>query len=78
MPEKDDKLKLAEERAENARKRVAKALNLLETSVQELKWACEDQGWNDEVVYQIEDASVKLGFALATLTCWDDPSTEDS
>lgn len=67
-----DKEKLATERVENTKKRVAHALNLLETASQEMKWACESMNWNDEVVYQIEDAMLKLGTALATLVRWND------
>ena len=67
-----DKEKLATERVENTKKRVAHALNLLETANQEMKWACESMDWNDEVAYQIEDAMLKLGTALATLVRWND------
>ena len=62
---------------QGARKRVAKCLNLLETASQDLKWACEAEGWNDEAAFQLDDAATKLGFALATLTNWDD-ECEDS
>ena len=37
-----------------------------------MKWACESMDWNDEVAYQIEDAMLKLGTALATLVRWND------
>ena len=67
-----DKEKLAAERVENSKKRVAHALNLLESASQEMKWACESMGWNDEVAYQIEDSMLKLGIALATLVRWND------
>lgn len=67
-----DKKKLSEERVENTKKRVAHALNLLEVASQEMKWACEAMGWNDEVAYQIEDGMLKLGTALATLVRWND------
>ena len=67
-----DKEKLANERVENAKKRVARVLNLLEVTSQELKWACESMKWNDDVAYQIEDAIIKLGPALATLVRWND------
>jgi len=67
-----EKLALAEERIKNGLKRVAKCLNMLETASQEIKWACESQRWNDDVAFQIDEAATKLGFALATLTNWDD------
>lgn len=67
-----DKEKLANERVENSKKRIAHALNLLEVVAQEMKWACESMKWNDEVAYQIEDAVLKLGPALATLVRWND------
>ena len=46
-----DKEKRANERVENTKKRVAHALNLLEVASQEMKWACQDMGWNDEVAF---------------------------
>ena len=67
-----DNEKLANERVESTKKRVAHALNLLEAASQEMKWACESMGWNDEVVFQIEDSMLKLGMALATLERWHD------
>ena len=67
-----DKEKIAAERVENSKKRVAHALNLLETASQEMKWACESMSWNDEVIFQIEDGMLKLGMALATLERWHD------
>lgn len=67
-----DKEKLANERVENTKKRVAHALNLLEAASQEMKWACSSMNWNDEVAYQIEDGMLQLGMALATLERWHD------
>ena len=67
-----DNEKLANDRVESTKKRVAHALNLLEAANQEMKWACESMGWNDEVVFQIEDSMLKLGMALATLERWHD------
>ena len=64
--------KLSNERINNAKYRIAKCLNMLETTVQDVKWACESEKWNDEVAFQIEDAATKLGYALATLYRWDD------
>lgn len=71
-----EKEELAQLRIENSRKRVAHALNLLETANQELKWACESMKWNDEVAYQVGEAAEKLGYALATLTRWNDPTQD--
>ena len=67
-----DKEKLANERVENTKKRVAHALNLLEVASQDMKWTCESMGWNDEVILQIEEGMLKLGTALATLERWHD------
>lgn len=73
-----DKEKLANERVENTKKRVAHAINLLEVSNQEIKWACESMGWNDEVSFQIEESMLKLGMTLATLVRWyDDNDTSE-
>lgn len=68
----DNKEAIANERIENSRKRIAHALNLLETAQRELHWACESMEWNDEVAYDVEEAITKLGPALATLVRWDD------
>jgi hypothetical protein len=67
-----DMEKLSIERVENAKKRIAKILNMLQVTNQELKWACESQNWNEDVIYDIEDAGLKLGYALASLMTWDD------
>lgn len=73
-----DKEKLANERVENTKKRVAHAINLLEVANQEIKWACESMGWNDEVSFQIEESTLKLGMTLATLVRWyDDNDTSE-
>ena len=40
---------LSPERIDNARKRIAKCLNMLEVTTQEVHWACESEQWNDEV-----------------------------
>lgn len=69
---KEYKEKLANERVENALKNIAKILNQLETTSQELKWACESQNWNDDITYQVDDAAIKLGYALATLVNWNE------
>ncbi len=71
-------IELSNERVETAKKRIAKCLNMLEATAQELRWACESEQWNDEIVFQIEDAALKLGFSLATLNRWDvDPENDD-
>ena len=42
----------------------------------DIKFACELAKWNDDVYFQIEDAAIKLGYALATLTTWNDDCDE--
>jgi len=69
----ESNIELSNKRIEDAKRRVAKCVGMLETTSQELKWACEAEGWNDEVAYLIEEASTKLGYALAALVRWDDP-----
>ena len=68
----ESNIELSEKRVADAKKRLAKCLNMLETTSQELKWACEAERWNEDVTFQIDEAATKLGFALATLTNWDD------
>jgi len=70
LDEREDIQSLNKARVESSKDRIAKALNLLETTSQELKWACEDEEWNDDVVLQIDDAAKSLGYALATLVRW--------
>ena len=67
------------EQIERSRKRLAKCLNLLEAVTGELEFVFEqNRDWNSEIKYQIEEAAVKLGFSLATLTTWyDDDETEE-
>lgn len=59
-------------RIESARVKLAKALNEIESLNMDIKNACSMADWNDEVAYQIEDAALKLGYALAALTTWRD------
>ena len=63
---------LSKERVNNAVKRLAQVINQNEVTIQELTWACESMDWNDEVVFQIKDAQMYLGQALATLVNWFD------
>ena len=67
------------EQIERSRKRLAKCLNLLEAVTNDLEFVFEqNRDWNSEIKYQIEEAAVKLGFSLATLTTWyDDDETEE-
>ena len=66
------------EQIERSRKRLAKCLNLLEAVTNELEFVFErNPDWNSEIKWQIEEAAVKLGFALATLTNWYDDEEED-
>lgn len=60
------------ERVEKAKKRISKILNMLQITNQELKWACESQDWNEDIIYDIEDAGLKLGYVLASLMNWDE------
>ena len=65
-------IELSNKRIEAAKYRIAKCLNMLETTAQELHYACEAEEWNDDVAIQVEEAAMKLGFALATLYRWND------
>ena len=66
------------EQIERSRKRLARCLNLLEAVTNELEFVFEQNpDWNSEIKWQIEEAAVKLGFALATLTNWYDDEEED-
>ena len=56
----------------NSVKRIAKAINLNESVIEDLEMACKIEDWNDDVVYQIKEAQTLLGQALATLVNWFD------
>lgn len=60
----------AKKRVEDLRQAIADSLNNLELRLQHFEFECEQMGWNSEVAVQIEDACMKLGFALATLMNW--------
>ena len=61
------------EQIERSRKRIAKCLNLLETTHNELEYVFEQNpDWNPDIKWQVEEASCKLGFTLATLSNWFD------
>jgi hypothetical protein len=70
-------IELSQKRIEDGRKTLAKCLGMLETASQDIKWACEAERWNDEVAFQIDEAALKLGFALAALSRWNDEPDEE-
>lgn len=62
---------LSKARIENSRLRIAKSINILESVRQELDWVFEtNPEWNSDIMFQIEEAIMKLGMSLATLTNW--------
>ena len=61
---------LSRERVNNSVKRIAKAININESVIEDLEWACKIEDWNDDVVYQIKEAQTLLGQSLATLVNW--------
>lgn len=64
-------------RIESARMKLAKVLNEIESLNTDVKSACSIAGWNDEVTCQIDEAATCLGYALATLTRWNDDAKDD-
>ena len=60
----------ARERVEDLRSALADSLNSLELKVELFKYSCGVMKWNDEVAFQVEDAMLKMGMALATLVNW--------
>ena len=62
---------------ERSTKRVAKALNLVEASYEDLKFLyARNPDWDEGLLYQIQEASSMLGYTSATLTNWDDEEEE--
>ena len=69
---------LSRERINNSVKRIAKAININESVIEDLEWACKIEDWNDDVVYQIKEAQTLLGQALANLVNWFDDENADA
>ena len=68
---------MSEPAVERSTKRVAKALNLLESSYEDFKFLySRNPDWADGLLYQIQEATSLLGYTLATLTNWDDEEEE--
>lgn len=64
---------MSEPAVESATKRVARALNLVEASYEDLKFLyARNPDWDEGLLYQIQEATSLLGYTLATLTNWDD------
>lgn len=61
---------IARERVEDLRSALADSLNSLELKVDLFKYSCGVMKWNDDVAFQVEDAMLKMGLALATLSNW--------
>lgn len=69
--EKREKMEeLSRKRIKDAVKGVATIINKNESIIQDLEWACQQEEWNEDVVFQLKDAQLLLGQALATLTNW--------
>ena len=69
---------LSRERVNNSVKRIAKAININESVIEDLEWACKIEDWNDDVVYQIKEAQTILGQCLAKLVKWFDDENADA
>jgi len=69
----------AKNRVEDLRNALANSLNSIEGSLELFKFECQFNKWNDDIVMQIEDGCLQLGFALATLTnWWKEPNENES
>ena len=70
---------LTKQRIEESRINIAKVINKLERVQEELTWVFEvNKKWNSDIMFQIEEATMKLGMSLATLTnWWDDPEEDE-
>lgn len=56
---------------------LAKALNFIEEAHDNLKYRCdENPNRYSSLLYQLDDASARLGYALATLVGWVDDEVE--
>lgn len=52
---------------------IAHAINLLETAVEELRWACDHFSWDTATADQIDEAAGLLGTVLAEYEIDEDP-----
>lgn len=71
-----NKEKRAEERVEEAKKTLARAICRVEDATDMLEFECRENGWEEEVCFVIREGLEKLGEALATLTVWDENTRE--
>lgn len=71
-PPTQSKAARAEERVEDAKKKLARAICSVEAATRLLEFECNENGWDDDVVFTIRDGLEKLGLALASLTVWDE------
>lgn len=71
--------KRARERVEELSHALAVAINGISSHLELFKFECSENGWNDEVAFDIEEGITKLGCGLATLYTWydDENDTED-
>ena len=57
---------------------VSHAINLLESAVEEMTWACDHFDWNDSVVDQMKAAIGDLGAGVAAVIRNDDDDTVEA
>lgn len=63
----DEKFDAAEQKKTECVKRLAKAVNLAAAAREDMDFACQHFGWNDEIVSDMDEAVGRLGAAVAKI-----------
>lgn len=60
----------SKERVNNLKSTIAAFLCKVENDIEMMRFECDKNEWNDDVLYGINEGCLKLGFALAALDKW--------
>lgn len=67
----------SKERVNNLKSTIADFLCKVEYDIEMMKFECDENKWNDDVLYGINEGCLKLGFALASLDKWFEESNQE-
>ena len=68
---------LTKEKVNNLKSTIADFLCKVEYDREMMKFECDENKWNDDVLYGINEGCLKLGFALASLDKWFEESNQE-
>lgn len=67
----------SKEKVNNLKSTIADFLCKVEYDIEMMKFECDENKWNDDVLYGINEGCLKLGFALASLDKWFEESNQE-